>query len=419
MPKSWKIPLVLIILWLPVSAESPFMVSGYLKNFFTLLVQPDYRIGDETRQESDLGAVSNRLRMQIIFKPASWLSLDAAYDLSPRVQDSRLFQPDSLHLGFEPAEYRFDDFPARLYPGSETIPDSFAVYHNLDRFFFTVKLKWADIFLGRQAVAWGSARIINPTDIIAPFSFNELDTEERRGVDAIRMRIPLGRMDELDIGFVAGEDFAGDKNAFFLRGKTYLWKTDLSLLALGFREHLMIGFDLSRALGGASIWLEMAYVSPFFFNQDRPDTKDYFRASLGLDYNIRGGYYVFVEYHHNSAGENLAEDYLNLLESPAFKDGSVYLMGKHYLGAGVTRQITGLISATAFLLINLSDGSLCLSPRAEYSIANNIYISAGAYFGLGKNPEMVLAIPEVTPTLLHSEFGAYPDMVYTSFRIYF
>jgi len=123
--------------------------------------------------------------------------------------------------------------------------------------------------VGRQAIAWGNARIINPTDIIAPFSFNELDTEERRGVDAVRVRIPLGMMDELDLGVVAGRDFNRDRSAFFIRGKTYLLKTDLSLLMTGFRKHLMIGFDLSRSVGGAGIWLEAAHVSPFFSNGTR------------------------------------------------------------------------------------------------------------------------------------------------------
>lgn len=419
MAKKWITVLCLLCLSLPLSAGSALKVSGYFKNFSILLVQPRYMVGDDTTREPDLGAVNNRLRIQVMFQPASWLSIQTAYDLSPRVQDSRLYQADAFSLGFEPAGYRFDDFSPRLYPGSDTTPESFAVNHNLDRFFFTVKLKWADIFLGRQAIAWGSARVINTTDIIAPFSFNELDTEERRGVDAIRVRIPLGMMDELDLGYVAGADFSREKSAFFLRGKTYLWKTDLSLILMNFREHLMVGFDLSRSLGGAGIWLEAAYVSPGFFNTDAPESSDYFRASLGLDYNLKGGYYTFVEYHYNSAGGSQPENYINQLDAPAYQDGSVYLMGRHYLGAGVTKQITGLLTATGFLLANLSDGSMSLSPQLEYNIAPNIYLSAGAYIGIGKSPEMVLGPLVDNPTLLHSEFGAYPDMTYLTFRIYF
>ncbi len=416
MPKHHKILLILFILSLPLTAGNRFEFSGYFKNFSTLLIQPAFKAGTETQRETDMAAVNNRLRLQLRIEPFNWLYLDAAYDISPRIQDSRLFNPDAFSFGIEPISYRFDDFASRIYPGSDATPESFGLFHNLDRFFLTLKLKFADIYLGRQAVAWGSAHIINPTDIIAPFSFNELDTEERRGVDALRVRIPLGTLDELDFGYVAGEDFDKDKSAFFLRGKTYLLKTDLSLLVVDFREHLLIGVDLSRSLAGASIWLEMAYVSPYFFNQEQVEAKDYFRASLGLDYNFRNGIYAFVEYHFSSAGANQPELYLDLLDAPAYRDGSVYLLGRHYLGLGVSKQITGLITSTLFLLANLDDPSMSFSPQFEYNIAENIYLAAGAYIGLGEKPEI---LPDDESTLLHSEFGAYPDMFYFSFRIYF
>jgi len=419
MRNTLEILILLLLLALPASAENPFEISGYVKNFSTLFIQPSYQMGDEILKDPDLGAVNNRLRIQIRYKPVEWLSLHTAYDIYPRIQDYRLFDQDLFSFGIEPLDYRFADFTSRLYPKSDITPQSFGLFQNLDRFYFTLKFKFGDIFLGRQAIAWGNARIINPTDIIAPFSFNELDTEERRGVDALRVRIPLGMMDELDMGYVAGDNFEIDKSAFFLRGKTYLLKTDLSLLLMSFRENLLIGFDLSRAVGGASVWLEMAYVSPDFFNSEPEKENPYFRTSLGIDFNFRGGLYTFLEYHYSSAGENRAENYLNILDSTAFRDGPVYLLGKHYLGLGLTKQITGLITSTGFLLANLSDTSFSFSPQLEYNLAENIYIAAGAYIGVGKKPEYVLGPLDEPPTLLHSEFGAYPDMIYTSFRFYF
>ena len=419
MSKRLAILIILILLALPAKSESRFDMSGYVKNFSILLIQPGYEQGEETLKEADMGAVNTRLRIQLRYMFSDRLSLNAAYDIQPRVQDPRLFETDALSFGLEPPGYRAADFRDRLYPAPDAEVKSFGLFHNLDRLAVTFKFKFGDIYLGRQAIAWGSARIINPTDIIAPFSFNELDTEERRGVDALRVRIPLGMMDELDFGYVAGEDFAFDQSAFFLRAKTYLLKTDLSLLLMGFREHLMVGFDLSRAVGGASVWLETAYVSPDFFNSEPEKQDPYFRGSLGVDFNFKGGWYTFLEYHYSSAGENRAEDYLNLLDSTAFQDGSVYLLGKHYLGLGMTKQVTGLITATGFVLANLSDGSFSLSPQLEYNIAENVYISAGAYIGLGKGPEYVLGPLDENPLLFHSEFGAYPDMIYTSFRFYF
>jgi hypothetical protein len=412
----WMIPGLLVILCLPAAARSRLEFSGCFKSFSTLLLQPSFKIGTDSRREADMAAVNNRLRIQLQFNPASWLSLNAAYDISPRIQDSRLFHPGASSFGSEPPGYRLDDLPSRIYPRSDIIPESFGLYQNLDRFYLEFRLKFADISLGRQAIAWGSGHIVNPTDIIAPFSFNELDTEERPGVDAVRVRIPLGILDELDFGCVAGEQFSMGKSAIFLRGKTYFLKTDVSLLAMAFREHLLLGIDLSRSLAGAGLWLEMAVVSPNSFEHDPPEVKDYFRASLGVDFNFRGSLYTFIEYHYSSAGAAQAENSIERLASPAFREGAVYLLGRHYLGLGVRKPISGLVTATGFLLANLDDPSLTVSPQLEYNIAENIYIAAGAYLGLGQNPEI---LPGDGSSLLHSEFGAYPDTVYASFRIYF
>lgn len=380
---------------------------------------PSYKQGNSTLDMPDMGAVNNRLRLKIALHPTKWLSFHFAYDISPRIQDPDLFEDNVLFSGFRPLEYRFDDFRDMLYPEPDEPISSFGIFHNLDRCFITINTPMADIFLGRQAIAWGSARVINPTDVIAPFAFNELDKEERRGVDAVRVRIPLGMMDELDLGFVAGEDFDSDKNSFFLRGKFYTFKTDVSLLFIGFRKHLLLGLDFTRAIGGAGFWFEGAYIIPDFFRETNPSNeKDYFRVSAGLDYNLSSRTYGFIEYHYNSPGAGQPEQYLGLFDSSPYQDGSVYFMGEHYLNVGAVSQVSPLVALTAMSIVNFSDWSFILSPVIEYNIAENIYLSAGAYIGIGKNPELILG-PLVPLPHMRSEFGTYPDTLFTSFRVYF
>ena len=395
-----------------------FSFSGYYKAFFTGFKMP--------LEEPAIGAVNNRLRLKLSINPVSWLSLDASYDFSPRIQDPSLFQESIFFASIDSSGYRADDFPARLYPRTGKLAGSFGIFHNLDRFFVTVKTKIADIFIGRQAIAWGSAHFINPTDVIAPFTFNELDTEERRGVDALRVRVPLGMMDELDMGYIFGKDLKFSGSAFYLRGKIYLLKTDISALLMGFRENLLAGLDITRAVGGAGAWVEAAYVVPDFFKKDKDlyavdeeYRKNYFRASAGMDYNFSGKLYGFFEYHFNSAGGKKSIDYTEVFNKVAFTEGAVYLMGQHYLNLGVTYQVTPLIPFTGIVIVNANDGSITLSPSLEYNIAENIYISGGAYLGIGKKPDLMPGIDTVAVFRFHSEFGAYPAMFYTSFRIYF
>jgi len=87
------------------------------------------------------------------------------------------------------------------------------VLQNLDRLYATVAAPHFDLYVGRQAIAWGSARAVNPTDIIAPFLYTEIDTEDRVGVDAARLRIPAGALGEIDAAYVGGEDLEWGQSA--------------------------------------------------------------------------------------------------------------------------------------------------------------------------------------------------------------
>jgi len=395
-------------------------VNGYYKSFFTGFKMAGYRSETGEPEEPAIGAVNNRLRLKLSTGFSKWLAFEAAYDFSPRIQDPVLFQEGIFFAAIDPVGYRVDDFSDRIYPGKGEAVSSFGIFHNLDRCFFTIKTAVADIFIGRQAIAWGSGHFINPTDVIAPFTFNELDTEERRGVDAVRVRIPLGMMDELDLGYVPGKNFKFENSAFYVRGKTYFMKTDAAILLMGFRENLLIGVDVTRSIGGAGAWVEAAYVDPDFFNKGKEQLmaeKSYFRASVGMDYTFTGKLYGFFEYHFNSAGKKKPGDYTDVFTSTAFTEGAAYLMGQHYLNLGMTYQVSALIPFTGLVFINLNDGSVTFSPMLEYNIAENIYLGGGAYIGIGKRPEMVDFSSGAFR--FHSEFGAYPAMFYTSFRVYF
>lgn len=423
---SWLILFFLLGLTGKAAGKDWIDASGYYKFFFTGFSMPVYRLGTEVVREPPIGEVNNRLRLKLSGQPCRGLAFEAAYDFSPRIQDPLLFEGSLFFAALDPAAYRVDDFPGRLYPGQEKPVGSFGIFHNLDRCFFTIKTKLADIFIGRQAIAWGSARFVNPTDVIAPFAFNELDSEERRGVDAVRVRVPLGMMDELDLGYIPGNGWRSKNSAFYLRGKTYLWKTDIAFLLMGFRENLLIGLDLSRSIGGAGAWFEAALVHPDFFHPgsvagagNEGDRRAYLRASLGMDYNFNGKLHGFLEYHYNGAGKDDPAEYAEVFSSIAFTEGASYLLGMHYLNLGMTCQLTPLIPFTGVAFVNLGDGSLTLAPSLEYNIAENIYLGGGAYIGLGRKPEKAAPGTAAVPTRFRSEFGAYPSVFYTSFRVYF
>ncbi len=415
---------IALCLFLPLaSIAGDLSVGGYCKSFFSAHNIPRVETPfDDPIDFSSYGIALIRLRLNADYRFSDRLLLSTAYDIIPRIHDDNQFPGYFMTspLEYNSQSYRLDDIDQLLYPSSPDDPDNFKIFQNLDRLNLSVSLPLADIILGRQAVAWGSARVVNPTDVIAPYACQELDTENRIGVDAMRLRIPLGFMSEIDAGYIFGDKARFENSAVFLRNKFYLAKTDISASLVGFREHLMLGLDLARSVGGAGVWAEGAYVfNKAFSEYKRNNAYDYFRLSAGGDYSLTGRLYGFIEYHFNEAGKSGDYNLSRIMTHPAYTEGGTFLLGKHYITPGVSYQLTPLITVGGEALCNLNDPSVLLSFRGEYNIAQNVYLSLGAFIGLGQSPEPVPADPHSGLIAFHGEFGSYTDIMFSSFRFYF
>jgi hypothetical protein len=397
-------------------------VDGYVKSFAVGIHPAQIKNADDKTQQDFMWAINNRARANLSLFFAEWLDFNVSYDLSLRIQDDDMFAANPFLIFQALSIYRADDLKLMIWPDDPGEGDHVAFFQNLDRFYLTVRAPRFDLYIGRQAIAWGSAHAVNPTDIIAPFLYTEIDTEDRIGVDAARLRVPAGSLGEFDVGYVAGEDFEWANSAAFVRGKFYAAKTDFALIGMAFRENAMASIDVTRAVGGAGVWCEAAYVWASVFD-DRSSVgsdNDYLRLSTGADYNFGAGVYTFLEYHYNGAGVNDPQKYLfNLLLNPtAYSDGAVYLFGRHYVIPGLSWQTTPLTVLFVEVLANASDGSFLFAPYFEYNAAENVYLSVGGYGALGKNPEMI-TVGTIDLLQLNSEFGAYPSQYYAFLRYYF
>lgn len=415
--------LIAVLAFAPCSAGKlasgeTLKLTGYLKNFSIMfhLAEPVDPAG--APPQALLGQSNTRLRLSLNYSPKDSLTYLIAYDISPRIQDPLFFRASPFAVSIAIGSYRLADFRTPIIPGKDDPAGSFGLYHNLDRLSVTVRTRLGDLIIGRQPVAWGSGRVTNPTDVISPFSFYELDKEERFGVDAVRFRMSLSALSEFDAGYVFGEHFRFDRSAFFLRSRVHVLKTDLSFLLVGFQEDLLLGLDLARSVGGSGVWLEAAYVLPDDLNNSQPKPRNYGRITAGIDRSLSSKLYGFLEYHFNGAGSARPASYASLFSQPAYTRGTVYLMGRNYLSLGATYQAAPLIPLTGLVIWNATDGSFALSPQAEYNISQNIYLGAGVYLGVGRRPLTPL-IGASSPPELRSEFGSYPDFAYLSFRVYF
>ncbi len=413
MPSSWEVRVLLSLALTCLAAQAARSqhLSGYVKNF-TL----GFKLPDANSAQSYLWQSANRVRFKYKQSLPGNFTFDGAWEILPRFQSQTFYQSEFFPFVINPTPYRVADFPAQIYPGDDQIPGRFALSQNLDRLSLFWKTSKADIIVGRQPVAWGSARVVNPTDIIAPFAFNELDKEEVFGVDVLRVRIPTGSLSEVDLGYLPGRGFSFDKSAFFARGRSNVWQTDGTVMAIGFQRNLLLGLDLSRSVGPAGLNFDAAYVIAGALGEPESAGADYLRISVGVDGSPKAQLYLYAEYHYNSAGGRTPGDYGTLFGTIAYREGNVYLLGRHYLTVGGNLQITPLNTINWLAMVNLGDRSLDLWPSWEYNLTANMYLSAGLNVGSGKSP---IPQPAPAPPIFRSEFGAYPRIFYLSLRYYF
>lgn len=407
-----KIVLFIIISFsiLQVYADSTLSdMRAYFKSFAAVYnFRKNSLPGDST--ENPYLFQQNIFRMTLISKAFDDFTIEAAYSIFPTLNQlpgdsGNLFSPDVN-------SYRLFDLSENIMRKSDMY-----VGHNLDRMNFSFATGFADFIIGRQIVSFGSARFFNPTDVFSPFSFQEINKEEKTGVDAVRLRIPLGNMSELDMGYVFGKKANWRKSAAFVRGVFPVLDYDISLMAIHYRTHLMTALNLSGNIKGAGVWLETAYTFDSISTLESGGKDgNFFRISTGADYYFANDIYVFMEYHYNSAGSLSPGEYMtNInLNSAAYNDSGVYLFGEHYLAPGTDWQIHPLVGLKIQMLLNLTDPSLIAVSSLKISLSDNTYFDLGTTFPLGKKPEEGDFLPE-----LKSEFGTYPFFFYINLSAYF
>jgi hypothetical protein len=381
--------------------------SGYLKSFAVIQGSPGVNglgdlIPDQTVQSQ------NALRLMLTGKVSKIASLELHYEIKPQFSSSAT-RTDLTGLNATSSSsgslYRYRDLNNEITSGDgkETL------LQNLDRFNLRLTYDPGDLTIGRQAIAFGSARFISPTDIFEPFLVSTLDTEYRIGVDAIRFQGSLGDLTEYDLGIVIGRNGDHKDSALYARAKTSIHGNDIEGVVIARDEMTLVGGGIERALGNLGFWAEVAY-------SDVKVGKDYTRFSTGLDKAFGENIFTMIEYHYSSAGSSDPDDYLGLLNNEAFKTGGVFLLGEHYLIPSLTWTVTPLLGLNASGFFNLGDGSGFLRLGGNFSLTDDLYTDFGVYAGFGQETDVTLFPPAVD---LGSEYGSFPPTFYASLRYYF
>lgn len=470
-------------------------VSGYVKNFFAIQTgmarflpeevpqdlkgldtlfrsiypnQPQANLGEQWktfRQDLNTSAQDQLwFRLGIKMKMGSSATLQIAYEIRPWAgsQPSMLLQKlpalgSALSGGlfgsdgggaagfgaFTFFDDRYLDFPSVVLDRS-----GFRLQHALDRLFFSYSFEALDMTIGRQPISFGVGRVFRPNDVLAPFSPYEFDTEQRRGVDAIKLEIPLGDVSELmivaaiqrlypscqrsttnDIN-VEGTPPAGcnpnatrinywddPSPAGIARFKWNVSTVDMFVMAGYVHQDIVGGLGISASIFGMGLQAEFLYRYPIVKPEDQ-HPGGLWSLSVNAEYNIaKIKLLLGLSYFHQSVGSTDPKRYLKVAQGHRHLRGESFLLGTDYLALYWQWELHPLVSFNGSIILNLLDPSAVFAPTFTINPIQDLHLLVGAYIGAGAFP--TLGDNNKPNLALQSEFGSFGAMVLVGLRYYY
>ncbi|NND83450.1 MAG: hypothetical protein HKN50_13560 [Gammaproteobacteria bacterium] len=259
---------------------------------------------------------------------------------------------------------------------SETDDDRFL--HRLDRLTIGYRSSRSVIKLGRQAISWGNGLVYNPMDFLNPFDPAAIDTEYKTGEDMLYWQQLQDSGNDLQVIAIGRRNAAGSRT-----------NEDASL---ALKYHALIGvrgFDLLLAEHRGDSIIAAGFNSPVGsavargdWVSTRVDGQTYNSLVANISYswvalnrNVSG----HLEYFRNGFGIRQGR-YQQLLSSShlplrqRLQRNELFTVGREYLAASVTLEMTPLWSLSPSLFYNLSDNSGMLQLAARHNMQQNLQL---------------------------------------------
>lgn len=261
----------------------------------------------------------------------------------------------------------------------------------LERLFLDVRLPAVDLRVGRQAVNWGSALVLNPTDVFAETIVAE-PWRERAGVDAVRATVPLGEAAQI-VAVGGVQDLLAEERDWRagLRGGASLSRADLSGVAYLDEDRWFVGADLKGDLR-VGWWVEGGLTT------ERASDERSVAVSAGLDYSFPVLQVLYVAAQLSYDGAGLPPDELD--PSAAFTSGlsggddcasaltaSSGLGGQLYGVGALSWRLNDTFSVAGTTLWNLQDGTGLVFPYVGALVGERLSVNGGVQVLAGEDGE--------------------------------
>ncbi len=372
----------------------PFQMSmgGYLRTFTAYQKPARDILPVPLPEEISLHAQVTRLELKM--SAVDRIALEVHSRFFWLIANEAVGASGATGVGVSAAPRRTVDLSSLLIDG-----ERHRLEHDIDRLALRFFLGPVDLVLGRQAVTWGTANLFPVADLWATFSPFDLDTSQKRGVDALRVTWGVNDTVELDL-IVADrgsvEDLSGG-----VRATVYLDSVDIYTAFAKSYEELALAVGITGSL--STVKLRAEALSLFDLDADAFLLP---RITLGVDWFQSADFLLGVEAHFNGAGaeqDDLAGYLAHAAQSRPLARGESYLLGRWYAGLYTTYKPHELVALTLSTVVNLGDPTALLAWSLSYQLAQDVDFSIGGFHGLGDRLEL----------------GAYGQQVYLQLAAFF
>jgi hypothetical protein len=269
---------------------------------------------------------------------------------------------------------------------------------SLYRGYITVRHGAAELTLGRQRIAWGTAHFWSPADVFNPISPLQVEADEREGVDAAQLSVRLPRNLRWSIVYAPQNGFERSMEA--TRISTNVHNFDVAAFAGRIREDWIGGGSFAGQWGGAGLRGELTYT-----RRANPSQADALRLTFGSDYAVNSKLYLIGEYFYNQ-GQPTG---MNPGQPPNGSDllrftNEIFTLHRHFLSGGTRYAVTPLFHVEGYAVVDVQGPGLFFMPMATYSLGNNTDLTAGA---------------QLFATVAGGEYQRVPNLFYLQFTEHF
>ena len=225
--------------------------------------------------------------------------------------------------------------------------------------------------IGRQRVAWGTARFWSPADIFNPLSPLQIEAEERQGVDAAQLELSLPKDYTWTLVYVPQASFSRSTTA--TRLATTWHNYDVAGFVGRFARDWVAGGDFAGQWGGAGLRGEATYI----WRAD-PAQRNALRLTFGSDYAFTPKFYLVGEYFYNQGQPSGFEPGQSFDPAALLRfSREVFTLNRHFLSVGSRYEVTPLLHLEAYTVVDVQGPSAFFMPIARYNLTANTELSAG------------------------------------------